>query len=47
MGNLSYIGLVIVPGQQTNADNLGMSFQSSIKNGMLNVVIRIAPMGQF
>ena len=31
MGNLSTSGLIIVPGQGANGDNLGMSFQSSMK----------------
>ena len=30
-----------MPGQKANGDYLGMSFQFSIKNGMLSLLIRI------
>ena len=31
MGSLSHLGLIIAPGQEANWDNLGTSFQSSMK----------------
>ena len=43
-GSLSQRGLIMVPGQKANGNNLEKSFQSSINNGMLSVPIRITSM---
>ena len=36
MGSSNHRGLIIVPGQQANGDNLGMSFQFSLTHCILN-----------
>ena len=47
-GCSNHLGLIIVPNQEANGNNLAMSFLSSIKhNGMLSIFIRIASTRRF
>ena len=48
MGGSSHCGLIMVPSQEANGDNLGVFFFDFLHNNcMLNVLIRIASMRRF
>ena len=48
MGGSSHLGLIMVPSQEANGDNLGIFFFDFLHNNcMLSVLIRIASLRQF